>query len=62
MDNPTLDRRCLACNHLLPASTHVSANERKKRDAAKIYCGGPCAAKHRAMSKKPAFDQFLYAK
>ena len=56
-----LDNRCLWCNELLHASTHQSAKERKRRDDKKVYCGGPCAARHKAQQIDGAMNQFIYA-
>ena len=55
----TINKRCLNCGELLAASTHVSRNERKRRDEVKIYCG-KCAAQHKAMNIAPIADRFLY--
>ena len=55
-----LDKRCPNCGELLAASTHVSHNERKRRDADKIYCGGKCEAQHKARTISPIADRFLY--
>ena len=56
-----LQNRCLCCGELLHASTHQSEKERDKRDAAKIYCGGPCAAKYKATQANNPIDTFIYA-
>jgi len=56
----TMNKRCPNCRELLAASTHVSHNERKRRDADKIYCGGKCAAIHKARKIAPIADRFLY--
>ena len=57
-----LDNRCLYCNACLHKSTHVSKNERKKRDKAKEFCGGVCAAKYKASrpSVQNLVNNFLY--
>ena len=55
-----LDRRCKYCNELLHKSTHVSRNERKKRDDAKEFCGSSCRNKYSPIVNKDAFDFFLY--
>ena len=56
----TINKRCPNCGELLAASTHVSRKERKRRDADKIYCGGKCAAQHKARNIAPIADRFLY--
>ena len=60
LDKRWLDKRCLNCGELLAASTHVSRNERKRRDEVKIYCGGKCAAIYKARNIAPIADRFLY--
>ncbi len=55
-----LKKRCPNCGELLAASTHVSRNERSRRDEAKIYCGGKCAAIYKARNIAPIADRFLY--
>ena len=59
-----LDNRCKYCNALLHKSAHVSKNEREKRDDAKEFCGGVCAARYKA--SRPDFkalsNNFLYGR